>query len=259
MRVVPGGAAPSIPDVGPTDTRTPPSGPPDDARAHALNSLRELIEVVRPTTIAAERVIPVDESLEQLLDGGLRRGTTVRVEGSVGTTSLGLALCARATSSGLWMGCLNAPSVGWAAADAMGVDLCRVVSVEVPTTDVADAMAAMVDVFDLVMCDGLEGMSSSQSQKISARVRERGCVLLVVDGPVIGDRRLTAGGLRSITGGGRSGRPIGTEGSADVVVSVDQVSWSGLGDGRGRLRSRSTKVVVHGRRHLASPRSAEIG
>lgn len=249
MRIDPGGAAPSISDVATSDTRTPLSDSSDDSRARTLSSLRE---VVGPTTMADERVIPVDEPLEQLLDGGLRRGTTISVEGDVGTTSLGLALCARATSSGLWMGCLNVPSMGWAAADAMGVDLCRVVSVEVSVAEMVDAAAAMVDVFDLVVCDGLGGISRSQSQRLSARVRERGCVLLVLDGPLLH-------GTETIARGGGHGRSVGPRGSVDVVVAVDQVSWSGLGDGHGRLRSRSVEAKAHGRGGLVSPGRVEIG
>lgn len=204
-------------------------------RENQLRVLRELVGTTRPVTIADERIVPVVDGLDHLLDGGLRRGTTVGVAGAVGVTSTALSLCARATSSGLWMGCLNIPSMGWAAADALGVDLRRVVSVDVPPLDLVDAAAAMVDVFDLVVCDGLEGMSSSQSRRLSARVRERGCVLLVI------------------------GADMGAGGSADVVVEVDEVTWTGLGEGCGRLRSRSSRVTVRGRRSMAGPRTAEIG
>lgn len=230
MRVDPG-SAPSLV----TDAEAQPSAHTHEGRENQLRVLRELVEVTRPVTMADERVIPVADRLGSLLGGGLKRGTTVGVAGTVGITSTGLSLCARATSSGLWMGCLNIPSLGWAAAEALGVDLRRVVSVDVPLPDLADAAAAMVDVFDLVMCDGLEGISSSQSRKLSARVRERGCVLLVLGGD---------------TGAG---------GSADVIVEVDDVTWSGLGDGSGRLRSRSSTVTVHGRRGLSRPRSSRIG
>lgn len=261
MRLDPGSAASPIPDIGTSGTSTPPSLPSDGARSRTLSALRELVEVVRPVTMAGERVVPVDESLEELLDGGLRRGSTVRVEGSVGVTSLGLSLCARATSSGLWMGCLNIPSIGWAAAEAVGVDLCRVVSVDVPAADVVDAVAAMVDVFDLVMCDGLGGVSHSQLTKLSARVRERGCVLLVLDGQVRDDRRSVFNGGSAGGHGWPDGYVRADEafGIVDVVLEVQQVLWSGLGDGRGRLRSRSVDVVAHGRRGLASPRFARVG
>lgn len=207
--------------------------------------------MVGPVTLAGERMIPVTESFEQLLGGGLQRGTTMRIEGMVGTTSLGLSLCARATSSGLWMGCLNMRSVGWAAAESMGVDLCRVVSVDVPAADVADAVAAMVDVFDLVVCDGLDGLSRSQSQRLSARVRERGCVLMVLEG-------ITSAGRPLVDQRYVSRRSAVAHGSSDMVMEVEGVTWSGLGDGRGRLGSRSVDVVARGRRGLERPRSVRI-
>lgn len=231
MGIDPGSAPSLVPD----DDVPSPIGDGDDRRAGTLRVLRELVEVTRPVTLADERLIPVDDRLVPLLGGGLERGTTIGVTGTSGIMSAGLSLCARATSSGLWMGCLNIPSVGWAAADAAGVDLRRVVSVDVPPPDLVDAAAAMIDVFDLVICEGLEGVSRSRSRNLSARVRERGCVLLVLGGDV------------------------DSVGPTDVVVDVDQVSWSGLGHGHGRLRSRSARIVVHGRGELTRPRTAEIG
>ncbi|MDP8986796.1 MAG: hypothetical protein M3N11_00370, partial [Actinomycetota bacterium] len=63
------------------------------ARPVDLDALREVGERARPVALAGEQVLPVLDPLRPLLpEGGLRRGTTVTVDGASGATSLALAL-----------------------------------------------------------------------------------------------------------------------------------------------------------------------
>jgi hypothetical protein len=62
-------------------------------RAAAIDSLRQVGEHVRPVALAGERTLPVAAPLAGLFpDGGLRRGSSLSVDGVAGVTSLALAV-----------------------------------------------------------------------------------------------------------------------------------------------------------------------
>ena len=171
------------------------------------------------------------------------------LSGGAGVTSLALALCAAPTSSGLWLGCLNVPSRGWAAAAELGVDLCRVATVDVPERELAAATAVMIDVFDLVLCGDLRPLTRSHRNKLLHRARERGRVLVT-----LGDRPAVLVPGRSDTAvitGERDWLP-------DVSLHVEGSRWSGLGAGRGRLRGRRLWVTVRERRAASPSWSCEV-
>lgn len=220
-------------------------------RAGTIENLRKMVDRVRPVSSAEERLIPIHDELEQLFDGGFRRGTTVVVDGSAGSTSLTMALCGQATTSGLWLGCLNMASLGWAAANELGVDLKRVATVDVEEKDFSSAAAVMVDVFDLVLCSRTQVLTSAQTQRLVARARERGCCLLF-----LGDRAEAR-----LSGHGRPAsqrvNPFRQDGP-DALFMVEDARWDGLGNGTGRLRSWHLEVTVQGRRRLSRPRSVRI-
>lgn len=221
----------------------------DASKAEALEGLRRMVDKVRPVSMAQERVLPFAPGLDGLLEGGLRRGASVALEGESGVTSLALALCAQATSSGMWLGCLNTPSLGWASAVELGVDLRHVVVVDVEDHDMLDAMGVMVDVFDLVMCGDLSELPHSKVRKLLARAKERGCVLVTM-----GERSKTV-----LAGWDMNQERLEGWGEVpDSLVYVEGAMWTGLGVGHGRLGERRLAVRVKNRRGRVSSQPFEV-
>ncbi|HSK59010.1 MAG TPA: hypothetical protein VK935_08155 [Actinomycetospora sp.] len=175
-------------------------------------------------------VLPVAGPLAGILpDGGLRRGSTVAVRGS---TSLLLAVLAEASRAGSWCALVGLPDLGLQAAAEAGLDLARTALVPRPGPRPAAVVAALVDGIDVVVLDTtLPGVrwSAGDRQRLGARVRQRGAVLV----PVAAE-----------------GSAPGTWPGAEVELRAEGSAWAGLGgDGAGRLRSRAVRVrsVVRGR------------
>jgi hypothetical protein len=178
-------------------------------------------------SVPPARALPVSEDVAALLPGGiLRRGTVVSVEGS---TSLVLALIARASSEGSWTAIVGMPQVGVVAAARRGVDLSRLALVPHPGAEAATVVGACIDGMDAVVLGPRLALGDADRRRLAARARERGVVLLSA-GPWTG---------------------------AHVALTVTRTSWSGLGAGDGRLRSRSLAVARSGR-HLGAPDEAEV-
>ena len=196
-----------------------------------LGALRELAEAVRPTTLAAERRLPVATPLQPLLPHqGLQRGTTVAVDGT-GATSLTLALASEASKDGSWVGFVGAATLGWAAVADAGIDLARTLVVtDVPTGSWATATAALVDAVDLVVISPSHSVRAQDGRRLAARARERGAVLIVL--------------------ASRFGWPL----EPDVRLTATHRRWTGVGQGHGRLTARSVLVAAEGRRAAARQR-----
>jgi hypothetical protein len=154
-------------------------------------------------------LLPVAGPLTGLLPwGGLRRGSTVSVHGS---TALLLALVAEASRSGSWCALVGLPGVGLAAADEAGLDLARTALVPRPGPRPASVVATLVDGLDVVVLGGASAWRAGDRQRLAARVRQKGAVLI----------------------------PVGAWPGADAELHATGGTWSGLlGDGAGRLRSR---------------------
>jgi hypothetical protein len=192
------------PDPGPVATPEPELAPP-------------------PADREGGPVLPVAGPLAGLLpDGGLRRGSTVAVCGS---TSLLLAVLAEASRAGSWCALVGLPDLGVQAAAEAGLDLARTALVPRPGPRPAAVVAALVDGVDVVVLDTtLPGVrwSAGDRQRLGARVRQRGAVLVPV----------AAGGSAP-----------GTWPGAEVELRAEGGAWAGLGgDGAGRLRSRRVRV-----------------
>lgn len=157
--------------------------------------------------------LPVVGPLADLLPwGGLRRGATVAVSGS---SALVLALLAEASRAGSWCALVGLPGIGIQAAAEAGLDLSRTALVPRPGPRPATVVAALVDGVDVVVLGGTAQWRAGDRQRLAARVRQRGAVLV----PVITET------------GGWPG--------AEVELHASGGTWSGLaGDGAGRLRSR---------------------
>ena len=178
-------------------------------------------------SVPAARTLPVSDDVAPLLPGRvLRRGTVVAVEGS---TSLVLALIARASREGSWAAIVGMPQVGVVAAARRGIDLSRLALVPHPGAEAATVVGACIDGMDVVVLGPRLAIGDQDRRRLAARARERGTVL-VSAGPWTG---------------------------AHVALTVTRASWSGLGAGDGRLRSRSLAVARSGR-HLGAGDQVEV-
>jgi hypothetical protein len=171
------------------------------------------------------RLLPVVAPLAGLLPAsGLRRGSTVAVTAGIGATSLLTALLARASAAGAWVGVVGRPELGIVAAAEAGIALERLALVPYPGADLVAVTAALLDGLDLVaVAVPAQGMRAPERQRLAARARQRGAVLL----------------------------PLGPWPGADVELGCARVCWQGVGGrsggGAGRLRARQVHVRLRGR------------
>ncbi|OSY41088.1 hypothetical protein C8E95_2891 [Pseudonocardia autotrophica] len=178
-------------------------------------------------------VLPVLGPLSGLLPGGgLRRGSTVAVGAGAGAGSLLFALLAAASAEGAWAGVVGRPGLGATAAAESGVRLDRLALVPDPGADVVPVTAALLDGLDLVVVAGPEraGLRAADRQRLMARARQRGSVLLA----------------------------LGSWPGADLRLHCERAHWEGAGRGAGRLRSRRVEVRAHGRGIGLAGRGAEV-
>jgi hypothetical protein len=183
--------------------------------------------VVEPDGVG-QRILPVLPELRPLLPGrGLRRGSTVAVQGS---TSLLLALLASASEAGSWCAVVGCPALGLAAAAEAGIVLERLALVPDPGPDWPAVVAALLDGIDLVVTAPPGTVSAGLASRLAARARQRGSVLV----------------------------PYGPWSGADVVLEATGSEWWGLGEGWGRLSRRKLMVSSRGRGAAALPRTAAL-
>lgn len=186
-----------------------------------LRGLEDRAAGIRPVggPAADGRVLPVAGPLARLLPaGGLRRGSSVAVVGGPGATSLLLALVAEASAEGAWVGVVGRPELGLVAAAEAGVRLDRLALVPRPGRDLLAVTVALLDGMDVVAVAG-GGVRAADRQRLAARARQRGAVLLAL-GPWPG---------------------------ADVELSCADAQWQGLEGGSGRLCARRVRVELRGK------------
>lgn len=154
---------------------------------------------------ASETLLPVPETLAELLPASLPRGTVAVVAGA---RSLLLSMVAAVTAEGGHAAIVGQPDVGLLAAVEMGADLSRIAVVPEPGADPIEVAAVLMDGMDLVVL-GLSGRSvpATRARAVVARARQKGCTLLVTGGDWQGaSARLEARVCGyEITGQGRPG------------------------------------------------------
>jgi hypothetical protein len=208
-----------------------PSAPP---RRREAQHLRVLAPRVAPGALAHERTLPVPPALVPLLPGGLRRGSTLAVTGP-GATSMALAAVAAASAAGSWIVAVGVEDLGLAAAAELGVGLERLAVVAAPPpADWGTVVAALVGAVDVVLVAPREKVRAGDLRRLEARSRERGSVLVQLGDP--------------------ARWPV----AHDLVLTVRDQRWLGVGEGHGRLESRRVVVEVAGRREAVRPRRAEL-
>jgi hypothetical protein len=190
----------------------------------------------RPVATADTRLVGVPGVMTGLFpEGGIRRGSTVVIGPSPGGSSVALALVAAVTGSGAWAAAVGLPSLGLAAAAELGVRLERLALVPHPGDQWTVVAAALLDGVDLLLLGPPARARVSDARRLAARVRERGVVMVVLDG------------------GGPAGA-FGWPEPPDLKLAVARSAWEGLGAGYGRLRARRVEVTMSGRRAAARQR-----
>jgi hypothetical protein len=195
-----------------------------------------------PVTTAAARLVGVAAPLADLLpEGGLRRGSTVGVGGGRSGrsgVSLALALLSSASAAGAWCAAVALPDLGLVAAAELGVALERLALVPHPGDQWPMVVAALLESIDVVVVRPPERTRVADARRLAARARERGAVLVTLDG----------------TGS----RVWGWPEAVDVRLEVIGSTWSGLGRGYGYLQDRELEVTVTGRRGATRARTGRL-
>lgn len=196
-----------------------------------------LSNAVRPAatlTGRGDQLLPTPAALHPLLpDGGLRRGSTISVDGT-GATSLGFALLAESNAAGGWGAAVGLDSLGLLAADHAGAALSRLAVVSEPGSDWPAIVAELLDAFEIILLRPPSRVSASLLRRLVARVRERARVLVLV----------SAGDLPAL--------------SPDVSLIGTSGVWEGLGWGSGHLRSRQLEIRAEGRRLAGRARHTTV-
>ncbi len=191
-----------------------------------VSLLRSRLEQLQGRRLDAP-VLPVPPALADLLPGrGLRPGQAYTVAPS---GSLLLALLARPSREGSWCAVVGMPELGAEAAEQLGVDLNRLVLIPDPGPRWLAVTATVADVLPVVAVRPGGRVSAGETARLSARLREKGTVLLVQ----------------------------GVWPQAEASLAVDTAEWSGVGDGYGFLRRRAMTVSVTSRR-WAAPRRGRM-
>ena len=128
----------------------------------------------------SESLLPVPESLAELLPAPLPRGTVAVLSGA---RSLQLSMVAAVTAAGGHAAIVGQPDVGLLAAVEMGADLSRLAVIPDPGTDPVEVAAVLMDGMDLVVLAlGGRSVPATRARAVVARARQKGCTLLVTDG-----------------------------------------------------------------------------
>ncbi|HEV7957198.1 MAG TPA: hypothetical protein VGP10_08565 [Marisediminicola sp.] len=173
------------------------------------------------------RSLPTHPAIASLLPGGgLKQGAAYSVERSV---TLLMALLAGPSAAGSWCGVIGVPEFGVEAAAHYGIDLERLVLVPHPGDQWLAVTAAIADVLTVVVTRPPRQASDSSVARLAARLRQRGSTLIV----------------------------LGSWPQTDAMLSISHSTWSGIGEGHGRLAARETTVTVTTRAG-ARPRSARL-
>jgi hypothetical protein len=204
--------------------------PTDPASLPRLAGVRRASDLADAAAAGSvDRLLPVAPELLPLLPaGGLRRGSTVAV--TPGTSSLVPALLAGASASGAWSAVVGMPGLGILAAAQAGVALERLALIPYPGPEWPAVVAALLDGVDAVVVATPGPVAGRVASRLSARARQRGCVLM----------------------------PYGRWEGADLTLTAERGVWEGLGAGRGRLRCRELTITARGRGAAGRPRSVRV-
>lgn len=220
----------------PTSSRTPAGHTPTAAPVVRVRHSTTVLDstVLDPMTVldpSRTSILAVPPPLAAVLPrGGLPKGSVVSLAGGHGVTSLLFSLLA--APENVWSALVGLPEAGLLAAAEFGVDLNRLVLIPEPGPDVLQVLSVLTDGVELIAVapprDGF--VAPARLRVLTGRLRQRGAILLVM--------------------GGWPG--------ADLVLRTRLGSWSGIGQGHGRLRDRELTVEVGGRGAAGRHRSVTM-
>lgn len=177
-------------------------------------------------TVAAVVSRPWDESgvlrdvhpaLRPLFPGGLKPD----IYALTGAASVGFGLLA-----GGWCGVAGLPNIGVEAAREWGVDLSRLVVI--PAVEPwLETVATLIDGLDVLLVAAPRTIAPAAAQRLKARLRSRGCTLVVV----------------------------GSWPRTYATIDARTVGWQGLGRGHGFLERQELEVSAT---HRAGVRTVRI-
>jgi len=203
-------------------------------------------------------------ALRELLPRGLARGTVVAVA-EFGL--LCLALAAAASADGAWCGIAGLPEAGVLAAVGLGLDAGRILLVPDPGPAWPQVTASLLDGCELVLLRpprpagspaGSAGSSAgSAGRPPGSAGSPAGSAGSPASRPACGP--VPAQARRRLEAMLRRGRGVlivaGDWPGAQYRLRVVSRRWTGLGDGRGRLRACCAEVTAGGRGEAAMTRT----
>lgn len=203
--------------------------PTGDSRAGEVLRLRR--EISRMQRRRSEHsLLPLDPAFAALLpEEGLQTGTSYTVSPS---PSLVLALLSAASQKGHWCAVVGMPTLGVEAAAAFGIDLTRLILVPSPGERWLAATSALAEVVPLIVVTPGTRARDADVSRLNARLRDRGCTLLVTESP---------------------GSPRWPQ--SEGTIRLHDPHWHGLGAGWGLLSECTVTVTAHTRH---TPRSSSV-
>lgn len=197
-----------------------------DADTRAGDVLRLRREITRMQRRRSDLpLIPVPAALEPILpEGGLQVGTTYTLSPSPGLIG---ALFAGASVTGVWCAAVGMPTLGAEALAGHGVELERLLLVPAPGPRWLSVVSALSEVIPLIAIRPSSPVRKTELSRLSARLRDRGCTLLVIPGGPVGSAAWPQ-----------------SEGS----IRVHDPRWRGLGSGWGALQECEVTVTARTRR-----------
>jgi len=200
------------------------------ATSEEVSRLRaEIARIERGNRTAGDtRMLPAPSGIARLLpEGGLRAGAVYSFAPSM---PLVTALLAEPSKTGAWCAVIGMPELGIEAAAEAGVDLSRLAIVPHPGERWLGVASAIAEVVGVVALRPGARIGDRDASRLSARLRERGTVLLVE----------------------------GSWQQAEAAIGVEELAWSGLGQGHGYIERLEATIVVAARRSPAPRRGRVI-
>lgn len=182
-----------------------------------VHALQQRITGMQPARLG-NRSIPTHPGLRPLLPGAaLHAGSTYAVQGS---WQLALSFLAEASTSGAWCGVIGCPAFGAEAAAALGLALDRCILIPYPGSDAAALAGSLSEVLTVTLLHAPDNFTASTRERIAARLREHGSVLVVT----------------------------GAWPGAATSLNVTASRWKGLEHGFGAIASRELTVSARSNR-----------
>ncbi|TQO24191.1 hypothetical protein FB385_3067 [Paramicrobacterium agarici] len=189
------------------------------SRADVLAELSGRIRSMQRSTLGAGSeapVVPVASELVGLFPhGGLKPGGVYEVLSPL----LATMLLSAATRRGDWVAVVGMPDFSAAAAMAAGVDFERLIVVPHPGDQGMRVSAALADVMSVVVLGDAAAVSAGEAQRLEARLRRTGSVML----------------------------RLGEWPGAEDRLAISERRWSGLRAGHGHLAACRITATARGR------------